>query len=70
MRVKIVSGGTRETTSVVDVATGEALEHVHAISWVITASGGIAAATITLLDDIEVELESDAVVITGQEARQ
>lgn len=65
MRVKIVSGGTRETTSVVDVATGEALEHVHAISWVITASGGIAAATITLLD-IEVELESDAVIITEQ----
>lgn len=55
MKIKIISDGTPRGTRVVDRATGEPIERVASISWVITASGHAAASII--IDDPEVDLE-------------
>lgn len=55
MRVKIVSDGTRQGTTVVDVATGETLQFVKSVVWSIDAEDGYARATIEV---VHVEIDA------------
>lgn len=59
MKIKIVSDGTVQGTTVVDAATGEKLSGVTSVTWSVDATKGYAEATLTVaLVEIEAVVEA------------
>lgn len=65
MKLKIISDGTPQGTSIVDIETGERLERVTSIKWSIDAKW-LAVATIELCE-IPVDIVGDFEKVTKTE---
>jgi len=60
MRIKIISDGTSEGTSVVNAETGEIIEHVNHVSWEAHSAKGTPIAILRFVN-VETEITSEAV---------
>ena len=62
MRLKIISDGTPQATSVTNAETGEVIDGVTAISWFINASQKcLAQCQLTVLADVDMDVIGEAV---------
>lgn len=67
MILKIISDGTAKGTRVVDAASGESVDGVVAITWVINARDGLAACSLTLFNT-PIEVVADPTVESADHA--